>query len=375
MKTLFITHHYLTSNGGGAFASRAYINAFAELSDEMTLLYPVAKGEDVFNGINPNIELVPVSYSIARWKKAANLLSGKVHRYYETAPGYIGSGNFDTVVFDTSVVSFRLIHLAKQQGLRTIVIHHNYQYEYFSDNTSGLLKPLTLFWCRKYEGEAVRFADLNLTLTQDDLTSLKEKYNALTSEFHVLSTFEYCPRPVRSFDDANFKLSRFVITGNLSTMQTELSILPWLKDYYPIFREVFPQAELTIAGHNPGDKIVENCKQLNIRLIPSPKSMDSILMESDAYICPTSLGSGLKLRVMDGLSWGLPVISHKVSARGYEEFRDKEFLFDYDDTHSFRATLESLADKSFCKKKIHAAFNSVFSFNSGVARLRKILSL
>ena len=129
MRILFITHHYLTSNGGGSFASRAYINAFAALSDEMTLLYPVKDGEDVFDGINPEIELVPVSNNAKTLRKAVNLLTGRVHRYGDVAPAYIRSGRFDTVVFDTSVVSFGLIGEAKKCGLRTIVLHHNFQYE------------------------------------------------------------------------------------------------------------------------------------------------------------------------------------------------------------------------------------------------------
>ena len=29
MKTLFVTYHYLHGNGGGVFASRGYVNAFA----------------------------------------------------------------------------------------------------------------------------------------------------------------------------------------------------------------------------------------------------------------------------------------------------------------------------------------------------------
>lgn len=375
MKTLFITHHYLSSNGGGSYASRAYINAFAELSDEMTLLYPVAQGEDLFDGIASKIKTVPVSNSIPRWKKAVNLLLGKVHRYYDIAPRYICNGHFDTVVFDTSVVSFRLIHLAKQNGLRTIVIHHNYQYEYFRDNTSRLLKPLTLFWCRKYEGEAVREADLNLTLTRDDVCSLKEQYNALNSDFHVLGTFEYSTRGAREFTSKASKLLRFVITGNLSSMQTEQSVIPWLKDYYPVFKEVMPEASLTIAGYRPGAAIVDLCNQLDIKLIPSPETMEPILREADAYICPTCLGSGLKLRVMDGLSWGLPVISHKVSARGYEEFQEKGFLVSYDDIDSFRRALVALKGICVRKQDVYDAFESVFSYRSGIDRLRKILSL
>lgn len=376
MRTLFITHHYLSSNGGGSFASRAYINAFAQLSEEMTLLYPVAPGEDVFDGINPKIKLVPVGYSIPMWKKAANLLSGKVHRYFDVAPEYIHSKHYDTIVFDTSVVSYRLISMARESGLRTIVIHHNYQYEYFKDNTSGLLRPLTLMWCRRYEGQAARLADVNLTLTEDDVISLKKHYGCEDySNFHVLGTFEYIPHSLCALSTANSNLKRFAITGNLSSLQTELSIVPWLKDYYPVLKEVLPEASLVIAGYKPGEAITSFCSHIGVELIQSPESLDPILEGVDAYLCPTCLGSGLKLRVMDGFRWGLPVVSHEVSARGYEQFKKKGCLFVYNDKQSFRDALESLKNTTFNKKEIQETFYGIFSFNSGVERLRKILSI
>lgn len=376
MKTLFITHHYLSSNGGGSFASRAYINAFAQLSEEMTLLYPVTRGEDVFDGMNPKIELVPVSNDLPVWKKVLNLLAGKVHRYFSVVPEYIRTGRYDTVVFDTSVVSYRLIALAKKAGLRTIVIHHNYQYEYFKDNTSALLRPLTLLWCRRYEGQAARLADMNLTLTRDDVESLKKQYGCEdATNFHVLGTFEYLPRPARIFASESTGISRFAITGNLSSMQTEQSVVPWLKDYYPVFKEVFPEATLVIAGYKPGEAITSLCSQLRIELIPSPQSLDPVLESADAYLCPTCLGSGLKLRVMDGFRWGLPVVSHAVSARGYEEFRNQGCLFVYDDMQSFRAALKALEASSFSKQKINEAFDGIFSFGAGVERLKNILSI
>ncbi len=373
MRTLFITHHYLTSNGGGSFASRAYINAFAALSDEMTLLYPVKDGEDVFDGINPGIELVSVPNDATIVRKTVNLLTGKVHRYDNVAPAYIRSGRFDTVVFDTSVVSFRLIGVAKKCGLRTIVLHHNFQYEYFRDNTSGFLKYITLFWCRIYEGEAVRRADLNLTLTPDDAESLKKNYNAPDAEFRVIGTFEYDSRPFLKLSEDKARVSRFVITGNLGSMQTEYSLIPWLKDYYPVFRETLPEASLVIAGYRPGNAIIQLCDNLGIELIQSPESLDPVLAQADGYICPTCLGSGLKLRIMDGFRWGMPVVSHVVSARGYEKFVEDGFLFSYCDRETFRDALTQLRNRTFSRNEINAEFNSVFSFSAGTERLKTIL--
>lgn len=374
MKTLFITHHYLSTPGGGAFASRAYINAFAELSEYMTLLYPVKEGQNLFDGLKAGTDLCPVAYDKSKVLKLIHLLTGKVHRYFDMAPAMILSGKYDTVVFDTSLVSYRLIALAKRKGLKTIVIHHNYQYEYFRDNVSGPLRFPTLFWCRRYEAEAVANADLNLTLTPDDARLLCEAYGHRGDNFRVLGTFESLPSVLPGTKARNScGLGRFTITGSLADPQTERSLIPWIEEFYPVLKSIFPDSELTIAGRNPSPELGELCEKAGIRLIPSPVSMDPVMEEADCYICPTSLGGGLKLRVMDGLRWGLPVLAHKKSARGYEQFIEHGCMLQYDDLDSFRKALEKLSCLKLAKKDICGLYDEIFSFRAGVERLDEIL--
>lgn len=376
MNTLFITHHYLSSNGGGSFASRAYINAFAELSSEMTLLYPVKDGEDLFEGINPKIKSIPVAYNIPKWKKLYHLLTGKVHRFFKVARTILNQDSFDIVVFDTSVVSYKLVELFKETGAKIIVIHHNYQYEYFRDNTSWWLKWPTLYWCKRYEEEAVRKADLNLTLTKQDIELLSKHYcNGDTSKFKLLGTFEYKTSKPVEIDPSTPNLRRFVITGNLGAMQTKQSLVPWIREYYPILKEVFPDATLTIAGKDPDEGLTDLCKKNSINLIPNPETMDSILKNSDYYICPICFGGGLKLRVMDGLKWGLPIIAHKVSARGYDVFGIQESIFIYSNVSEYKQILYDLRKKQFQRQSIISQYYSIMCFQAGVDRLQTLLAL
>ena len=373
MKVLFITHHYLTSNSGGAFASRAYINVFAEVADEMTLLYPVREGQNLFTEINPKIKTIPVAYNFPKWRKLWHSITGHVHRYYEAAEDFLTEQKADIVVFDSCMVTFRLIKRFKAQGYKTVVIHHNYQYEYFRDNSRGPLKWVTLFWCRKYEREAVREADINLTLTSQDVELLANNYNnGNKSNFKVIGTFEYCSKPLKPITSGATQ-NRFVITGSLSSMQTYLSLERWIRDYYPLLKSVFSESTLTVAGKDPSQELVNLCQSQGIRIIPSPPNMDDILCEADYYICPTSLGGGLKLRIMDGLKWGLPVVTHAVSARGYEAFKDAGCLFAYSNKEEFAAALEHLKLTSFDKEQVQTLYYSTFSFAAGVEKLKKII--
>ena len=193
MKVLYVTYHYLHGNGGGIYCSRGYINAFAALSEGLTLLFPVKNGEAP-EGIDPAARLIPVSYDKPQVLKFVDLLLGKVHRFFGIFDEVLASGDYDTVVFDSCYASFRLLDKARRAGCRVIVIHHNYQCEYVRDNYRFPVRGPFLFWTRQAEKAAVRGADLNITLTEEDEKTLRMQYDSGgQASFRVVGVFESHP--------------------------------------------------------------------------------------------------------------------------------------------------------------------------------------
>ena len=77
--------------------------------------------------------------------------------------------------------------------------------------------------------------------------------------------------------------------------------------------------------------------------------------------------------IMDGLRWGLPVVTHSVSARGYDAFKDAGCLFSYSNVEEFLSAIQQLKSLSMSKREIQALYISLFSFEAGVERLSKVL--
>ena len=368
MKLLFVTHHYLDGFGGGAYASRGMIHAFWTLSEEMTLLYPSA--ENSRSPVFPSgLRVRPVLNKKTRLAKLLDLLHGQLHRFGSVFRDEIAPGSFDTVVFDCCYPSFGLVDVAHQHGCRVITVHHNYQYEYVRDNYSFPLRGLMLYWTRRCERDAVRKSDLNLTLTEADRDLLHTHYGH-SAPMAVIGVFEPEVRP--ALMPSAVEKDVFLITGDLGIAQTRDSLLPWLKEYYPVLLEVFPEAELILAGKRPAPGIISFSEKNGIELIDTPPDMEPILQRGKYYICPVSKGGGIKLRIMDGLSHGMNVASHAVSARGYEVF-EGTCLFPYDDVPSFRMALERMKAIHSNADETIRMYREVFSFTSGVSRLRRIL--
>ena len=370
MKTLFITHHYLSGFGGGFYASRSLILAFAQLSESMTLLCPAR--EDALPTVHPDgVRVVPVYDTTPRWKKVWNLLTGRLHRFEEAIRGELSRGGYDTVVFDSCYPSFRMIDPAHRAGCRVITVHHNFQQEYVRDNYVFPVRPLMLFWTRRCERAAVRRSDLNLTLTSEDKDLLTHAYcKGYPVSIRVFGIFE--PPFAPGTEPSEVEENVFLITGDLGIRQTKASLLEWLKDYYPILKEEYPDCRLILAGKNPHPRIRQFCGENGVELVDTPPEMEPVLKRGKYYICPISLGGGIKLRVMDGLRHGLPVVAHEVSARGYALLEGR-YLFAYDSPATFRAALRRLERGDGEADRIVALFRETFTFEAGLGRLRAIL--
>lgn len=381
MKILFITYHYLDNNSGGSFASRAFINAFTELADACMLLYPY-RGTEISSYIHKKCILKKIEYNKTKLDKIIDIFSGNLNRFNNIAFNYINDFSPDLIVFDKSLSSLNLIKRIRLSQIKIITIHHNYEMEYYSGTKPSFLLRLPLhYYIRKAEKESIAYSDLNLTLTNQDIYLLKKNYDLNNqANFYCLGVFESKNENVPSIHPVR-KDDKIVciITGNLSSKQTHVSIVDFVNNYFDYIEIKYPEVELIIAGHSPSSEIKKLClKHSKIKLIDSPEDINKVIKGANIYICPVNQGGGLKLRILDGLRLGLPVLTHLISARGYDNLLKFCWFNEYnskaDFCLKFDEMVDSLKQNKFSNFEIQNEFYNNFSFEKGIIRLKELLN-
>ena len=80
---------------------------------------------------------------------------------------------------------------------------------------------------------------------------------------------------------------------------------------------------LVIAGSKPNDKIRHLADMIpNVFLYSNPNDIDSYYLQAYAYVAPIFYGAGMKVKIAEALSCGLPVITTNHSSAGYESVQD-----------------------------------------------------
>lgn len=191
-----------------------------------------------------------------------------------------------------------------------------------------------------------------------------------------LGNFETPDAPVLfdKYQGTHGKGVRMVISGSMNFPQTVDAIVNFLTVYYPVAKKISPFISLVLTGRNPAKKIKDLCRNdSTIKIVESPDDIFEVIKDGNLYVSPIFGGSGVKLRVMDGLRLGLPVLCHENSANGYETIMKAGYMFTYHDVLSFESSYSKLIHTKFEKKNIYESYRQTFSFEAGIKRLRDIL--
>lgn len=377
MKALFITRHYLDEMLGGPNCSKAFLRALADIYPDLTVIYPEhndRKTDLSFMRGNSTVTLVPVDDNRSKLHKCWDMYWGRIHRFMPFVEIYLKGRKFDVIFIDHSFTAAAgLLQAAVANGAHIVTFHHNVESQYLKDNKASILYRLPHdHFALKAEKAALNCSYLNLTLTDEDQKTFSALYPSISQSLRTIGVFEY--EDAKSQELSAAEDLSFVISGSMSAMQTETAMLTFLDEYMPAFNEECPDAKLIITGRNPSKHIYDSAARYNnVSIIPNPQNLVAQVAKANYYICPIYTGGGLKLRCLDALRAGLPVLAHKVSARGYEGIAKDGFLFEYSDKQSFKAGLHSLTKLHNCHKDVLESFISNFSFEAGKKRLAEIL--
>ncbi|MDE6150607.1 MAG: glycosyltransferase [Prevotella sp.] len=379
MKILYILKHNPWGIGGGCYACRNYLEAFVEIFkggniDVLACAEYLTHGNtDEF----PNIHFVKVGER-KLFDKLLSPLTGEMHRFQSAAIQMLRLNDYDFCIFDHNCIAGTLVDVCKAEGVKTVVLNHNCELEYYRDNHPSLLNRLLLLpVVRRNEKRAYQCCDFNIFLTKEDEELFAQLYGKSETVKVVGGCFMKKGEQIdgTALKPFNRQKLKMVISGTIGNVQNLDGINYFLNELYPC---VPKDVDVVIAGKNPPAELVDRLKEFrNIELIANPKDMNAIVSGCDIFLCPARLGGGVKIRVMDGLRNGLPVLAHSVSARGYHAFELEEVMAEFESKEQFAKSLHkmlgAIRSGAIAKDRVLKVADNIFSFESAIKRISCVI--
>ena len=355
-------------NKGGGIASRRFLEVFRNVFSDTVL--DVLIGDDIAipQNYDDKYHFIKVGKR-PQFYKLLSPLTSVLHRYQNLGRQLLLNSNYDYCIFDHDYLAGSLIKYAIRSNTKSIVIHHNVESSYCRDTYSKLYSSIFLPAVVQCEKASYTNAFLNVFLTKDDEKTYANLYNGCRGK-SVVIWFDYekaTYNPPISHND--FTL---IITGGLTRTYSVDGITHFLED---LLCNIPVNYKIIIAGRNASIQLQNQIKKYsNIELYVDCDDMQPLLNRSDVYLCPVRMGSGIKVRINDGLRTGLPVIAYSNSCRGYSDFIDKGYMFSYCNAHEFSICLrkaEELCQRGvYIRKEIIDEYNNTFSYDKALLQLR-----
>ena len=380
-RILYVLRHNPWGRGGGCYACRCYLEAFGEVFAGAAIdacvcaEYLVGVHTELF----PGVRFIPVEPR-GRLQKMLTPLTQVLHRHQGVVSGMLRERSYDQVVFDHNAIAGSLVSLCREVGARTIVINHNCEVEYFGGNVHGVKRRVLLPVVRRNERRSYLECDVNIFLTAEDRDMFASIYGRSRTKsvvggcFLPRGTQMVAPAERHSAPTDGRRLTA-VISGTIGNVQNMDGINFFINELYPVLP---PNIDVIITGQRPPEGFAERLKAYTrVTLVPNPDDILDVVRRADVFICPTRLGGGMKLRIIDGLRCGLPVVVHDISARGYSAFFDKDYFFRFTTKEEFAAAVSKLirsyAAGNVNRAAIFADAHRAFAFSEAVERLNQVI--
>jgi glycosyltransferase involved in cell wall biosynthesis len=206
---------------------------------------------------------------------------------------------------------------------------------------------------KRYEGMVVRSFDYTLAVSRVDRDALtiaeKEYSHKLGYETPNSMCIHIIPIAIDTSGYRQTKLSEsrssILTLGTLHWPPNADGIRWFIRDIFPRVREQIPGVSLTVIGKNPPSDLVNIAATMSeaVSVKGYVKDLQPYLEAADVMVVPVRAGGGMRVRILEGFAWGLPMVTTTVGLEGIEAVPGKDIMV-ADDVGSFAKAVCTLME-------------------------------
>jgi polysaccharide biosynthesis protein PslH len=270
--------------------------------------------------------------------------------------------DFEVVHFDTLSLAPYLDIFANRT---TSLDHHNIESHMMLRRADIEKHPLRRLYYRQegirllsYEKRLCPRFDLNITCSALDTERLLKALPGLNiAEIPNGVDTDYF-KPFDNDQVGEEPLS-MVFAGNMSWYPNAAAMLFFAEQVWPKLKVALPGAKMHVVGANAPAALTElGQRDPHFKVHGFVPDARDVIGPAALYVCPIMDGGGTKLKVLDALAMGKPLVAHPVACEGID-VRDGENVVFATDPQQFVAKIVSLLGDPVCRDAMSAAARSL----------------
>lgn len=131
--------------------------------------------------------------------------------------------------------------------------------------------------------------------------------------------------------------------GSMDWRPNILGLEWFIENCWPTIQKEIPEAKLYLAGRNFPDEW-KHKKIKNVVMIGEVENASSFIQSKQVMICPLHVGSGIRVKLMEGMSFGKAIVSTKMGAEGLPVENGKNIFIADEATEFSKCVIQLLSN-------------------------------
>lgn len=221
---------------------------------------------------------------------------------------YIRETRVTTILLESPFVAPLLdFPQLRKWNVKIVVVLHNIEHLYFQETTTwpAPLRSMEYERIKRYELQILRQADLGISISPWDAQYFKEQLGAP----NVVYLPSVLPRKDTRWHSQNSNYILF--TGGLSFPPNYEGIVWFLEEVFSRYRERFPKMELWITGKrsDAAERLARTYDHVHLTGFLTDPELRKVECGCRFIIVPILKGSGVKVKLLDAMAIGAPVVT------------------------------------------------------------------
>jgi glycosyltransferase involved in cell wall biosynthesis len=206
-------------------------------------------------------------------------------------------------------------------GVRWLVMAHNVESLIWQRMAETERNPARRWYIRRqwrkyerFERWAYTAATRRIAVSEDDARLMRQQFGATNVDVvdNGVDTHFFCRQ------DLPRDPKTLLFLGSLDWRPNLDAVSVLLESIFPAVRAFEPQAKLQIVGRNPPDWLRDRARQPGVELHGNVPDVRPFIARATLLAVPLRIGGGSRLKILEALSSGLPVVSTRIGAEGLE---------------------------------------------------------
>ncbi len=268
---------------------------------------------------------------------------------------------------DFDVVQMESIHLMNYlpaiRGSRTLPLvvcdWHNIESELMERYAEQEKNPPRRVYARRtarlmrdFEKRALSEFDAHITVSERDAASLGAKNSAAkvfviengVDSAHYFSVKSEAGKP-----------NRIVFVGSMDYHANVEGAVKFARTAWPLIHQQQPELVFTIVGKDPAPAVRELSSIKGIEVTGSVPDVRPYYREAIAAVVPLNVGGGSRLKILEAMAAGVPVVATTLGAEGLQIEHGANIVIADGDDRFAKAILDILDDQTWRAEIISAA--------------------